>query len=211
MPARAADHDLLWIGAQNMHWEAQGPFTGEISPVMLQEICIDLVMVGHAERRQLFGETDWMVNQRLLTSLNYGFQTLLCVGDTAEDIRFGSSIEVLSRQLQQALVNVCPHQIEKLWVAYEPVWAIGEHGQVAEPAYANEIHAVLRKTLKHLFPGMEERVPLLYGGSVNKNNGPDLIQQSEIDGLFIGRAAWEAPQFDQILRMVLPVTQKDLG
>jgi triosephosphate isomerase len=208
---RSADHELLWIGAQNMHWEAQGPYTGEISPVMLREINVDLVMVGHAERRQLFGETDWMVNQRLLSSLAHGFHTLLCVGDTAEDIRSGVSAEVLRKQLQRALYNVTTDQLEKIWVAYEPVWAIGEHGKPADPNYANEMHAVLRRSLADVFPGRQEMIPLLYGGSVDLGIGPNMLEQPEIDGLFIGRAAWDAAHFNQILRQVLKMLQRAPG
>jgi triosephosphate isomerase len=202
---RAVDHNQLWIGAQNMHWEAQGPYTGEISPLMLQEIGVDLVMLGHAERRQHFGEEDWMVNRRLLSSLAFGFHALVCVGDTAQEYQAGISAQVVDQQLQKDLFGLTFDQLGRIWVAYEPVWSIGEHGTVADPETANAMHTVIRESLGSLFPGKGETIPILYGGSVNRDNAVQLIQQPEIDGLFIGRAAWDAEQFYQIIQEVLAV------
>ena len=200
---RASDPDLIWIGAQNMHWEEQGQFTGEVSPPMLREIGVRLVMAGHAERRQLFGEQDWMVNRRVLSSLEHGFHTLLCVGDTAEDVRAGVSQDHLRTQLETALLNVCCEHLDRLWVAYEPVWAIGEQGIAAKAEFANEMHAVMRQVLVDLFPQKNGDIPILYGGSVSLENAADLICQPQIDGLFIGRAAWDAENYNRILRRVL--------
>ncbi len=200
---RAADHTKVWIGAQNMHWEEQGQFTGEISPLMLQEIGVDVVMVGHAERRQYFGETDTMANHRVLSSLAHGFQTLLCVGDSLEDFQSGGSADALRRQLGAGLAGVTSEQAHRLWVAYEPAWAIGERGTVADPVFANEMHKTLREIVTGCFPDRGESVPILYGGSVNLGNAEALIHQPEIDGLFIGRAAWEANRFNQIIRQAL--------
>jgi len=200
---RMVDHDRIWIGAQNMHWEEQGQFTGEISPIQLRDIGVDLVMVAHAERRQHFGETDALANSRVLSSLAHGFQTLLCVGDRREDLQSGQSAEVLSRQLEVGLAGVASEQADRLWVAYEPAWAIGEGGTVADPSFANEMHAVLREILRKCFPDREAGVPLLYGGSVNLENAVDLIRQPEIDGLFIGRAAWDAVRLNRIARETL--------
>jgi L-erythrulose 1-phosphate isomerase len=191
------------IGAQNMHWEEQGQFTGEISPKMLQEIGVDIIMVGHAERREIFGETDWMVNKRVLSSLEYGFQTLICVGETGADRSYGISADRLRQQLLIALHAVEGSRLEQLWVAYEPVWAIGEDGQVSEPGYANKMHIVLREALERRFPGNGHKIPLLYGGSVNLFNTASLISQPDIDGLFIGRAAWDAQNFNAIIRTAL--------
>lgn len=208
---RAADHNLCRIGAQNMHWEQQGRFTGEISPLMLAEIGVDLVMVGHAERRQVFGETDMMVNRRLLSSLAHGFQTLVCVGDTQQELHYRISADVLRQQLKTALYGVLPEQLDKVWLAYEPVWAIGEQGQPAEPCLANEIHAVLRQTLMDVYPGGNPNVPILYGGSVDLENIPGLMTQPEIDGLFVGRAAWDADRFNQIVRQALAIRRSAQG
>ena len=199
----AANHNLCWIGAQNMHWEEQGRFTGEISPLMLAEIGVDLVMIGHAERRQIFGETDVMVNRRVLSSLVHGFQTLVCVGDTQHELHYGISADVLRQQLKTALYGVTPEQLCKLWLAYEPFWAIGEEGQPADPGLANDIHGVLRQMLADLYPGKDQTVPILYGGSVDLENIEGLMKQSEIDGLFVGRAAWDPDRFNQIVRKTL--------
>jgi L-erythrulose 1-phosphate isomerase len=197
--SRAADRQLVKVGAQNMHWEEEGPFTGEISPLMLQEVGVDVVMVGHAERRQVFGETDWMVNQRVKSSLAHGFQTLLCVGDTREDKRYGVTEERLEQQLKIALHGVHPALSNMIWIAYEPVWAIGEGGTAADPEFANQMHGSIHAMIANLFPGCA--VPVLYGGSVNQDNAVDLVQQPDIDGLFIGRAAWEAMNFEKIIRL----------
>jgi triosephosphate isomerase len=202
---RQVDHSLLKVGAQNMHWEEQGQFTGEISPLMLQEIGVDLVMVGHAERRQLFGDQDWMVNKRALSALAHGFQVLICIGETAEDKAYRVSAERLRQQLTIALHGVHAVDLERVWVAYEPVWAIGAGGQQADPFYANTMHAVIHATLESLYPEHGTCIPVLYGGSVNLENAPALIAQPEIDGLFIGRAAWDAADFNRILHSVIEI------
>lgn len=208
---RAADHNLVRIGAQNLHWEEEGGYTGEISARMLQEIRIDLVMVGHGERRLLFHETDEMVNRRLLASLRSGFQTLLCVGDRSEDVACGASADVLRTQLKRALHGLPPEQVDRLWVAYEPLWAIGEGGIEADPQFANEMHALLRDALDGISPNLGAHVPILYGGSVNLKNAASYAHQPEVDGLFIGRAAWDAERFNQILRRILSVRLSNPG
>src|SRR3972149_3797230 len=198
---RQVDQSLITIGAQNMHWEEQGQFTGEISPVMLKDVGVRLVMVGHAERRQIFGETDEMVNHRVLASLRHGFQTLICIGETADDKRYGTSRERLAEQIKIGLYGVTQEAWKQIWVAYEPVWAIGEHGEEADPLYVNHMHAHIRETLTHS-KGYNREIPVLYGGSVNLANASELINQPEVDGLFIGRAAWDADNFNKILRTI---------
>ncbi len=200
---RLVDHSSILIGAQNMHWEDNGAYTGEISPLMLKELGIDLVMLGHAERRSIFGETDRMVNQRVKASLSNGFRTLLCVGDTAEDMFFGVSEERLRLQIKIALHGVESSFLEQLWVAYEPVWAIGAGGKPADPEFASRMQHSIRNTLNEVFPDHPNSIPILYGGSVNFENCSALISQPEIDGLFIGRAAWDAVNFNRIIRKVI--------
>lgn len=200
---RAVDPTMITIGAQNMHWEDQGEFTGEISARMLAAVGVSLVMVGHAERRRVFGETDEMVNRRALASLRHGFQTLICVGETAGNKRFGISKEQLSSQLKIALHRVEQHHWEKIWIAYEPDWAIGENGELADPRYVDQMHAWIHETLAQVSPKFGETVPVLYGGSVNLSNALDFISQPEVDGLFIGRAAWDAASFNAILRRII--------
>ncbi len=196
--------ELLKIGAQNMCWEEKGQFTGEISPIMLKETNTDLVMIGHSERRHTFGETDEEENKKVLCALDHGFTTLLCVGETGEQKDYGISEEIIRIQLKKGLFNVRQDQTKKLWIAYEPVWAIGVNGKPASREYAESIHACMRKTLEELF-GREAggAIPLLYGGSVNPGNAVGLSQMEHIDGLFIGRSAWNAEGFNRIIRDVL--------
>lgn len=197
------DETLLMIGAQNMGWEEQGQFTGEISPIMLQEIGTDLVMIGHSERRHVLGETDEQENKKVICSLNHDFTTLLCVGETEEQKEFGISEEIIRIQLKKGLYGVTKDMVKKLWVAYEPVWAIGVNGKPATKEYAEVIHTCIRKTLIELFGEEGEEIPVLYGGSVNAENAVGLSKMEHIDGLFIGRSAWDANNFNKIIRDVM--------
>lgn len=195
------DRAYVKLGAQNMCWEEQGQFTGEISPLMLQELGLDLVMIGHSERRHVFGETDYEENKKVLCALNHGFTTLLCIGETDQEKEYGISNEVLRTQLIAGFHGVTPDMAKKLWVAYEPVWAIGVNGKPASVEYAEEKHQVIKKCLVELF-GEEVglSIPVLYGGSVNPGNANQLIAQPSIDGLFTGRSAWQADAFDKLIR-----------
>ncbi|MCR5300370.1 MAG: triose-phosphate isomerase [Erysipelotrichaceae bacterium] len=201
--SQAVDHRNIMIGAQNMNWEDQGQFTGEISPLMLKELGIDLVMIGHSERRHVFNETDVEENKKVLASLKHGFTTLLCIGETAEEKDFGISAEVLRTQLKVGLHGVKEEDLDRVWVAYEPVWSIGVNGTPARADYAEEMHKEIKKCLKELFGKKGKDIPVLYGGSVNPTNADELIVQKHIDGLFTGRAAWDATKFDLLIRQAL--------
>lgn len=194
------DHRLIQLGAQNMCWEDEGQFTGEISPLMLKEMGLDLVMIGHSERRHIFGETDAQENQKVKASLNHGFTTLLCIGETAEEKNYGISAEILRQQLKIGFHNVPSAQIPKIWVAYEPVWSIGVNGTPATAGYAEEMHKVIKTCLTEIFGEDGRKIPVLYGGSVNSQNADELIIQPSIDGLFVGRAAWDAEKFNALIR-----------
>lgn len=194
------DRDYVMLGAQNMCWEDQGQFTGEISPVMLKELGLDLVMIGHSERRHVFGETDAEENKKVKAALNHGFTTLLCIGETAEEKDFGISPEVLRTQLKVGFHGVSADNIGKIWVAYEPVWSIGVNGTPASADYAEEMHKVIKECLQEIFGDASADIPVLYGGSVNPGNANELIVQPSIDGLFTGRAAWDADKFDTLIR-----------
>lgn len=194
------DRSYVKIGAQNMCWEESGQFTGEISPLMLQELGLNLVMIGHSERRHVFGETDVEENKKVRAALNHGFTALLCIGETAEQKVYGISAEVLRTQLKIGLYQVQPKEVSGVWIAYEPVWSIGVNGTPATEDYAEEMHKVIRVALRELFGDKGNEIPVLYGGSVNAGNAEALIQQPDIDGLFIGRAAWDADNFDKIIR-----------
>lgn len=194
------------LGAQNMCWADEGQFTGEISPVMLKEVDVQIAEIGHSERRHVFHETDEMENMKVITALRHGFTPLLCVGETAEQKDRGQAAETIRSQLTLGLKNVSKADAEKLWIAYEPVWAIGVNGTPASPDYAGHIHGIIRSILTELFDkAAADKIPILYGGSVNPENACKLIVQPDVDGLFIGRSAWDAERFNGIIRDVLNV------
>lgn len=200
---KSVDRSLVKLGAQNMCWEEQGQFTGEISPLMLQEMGIDLVMIGHSERRHVFRETDEEENKKVKCGLDHGFTTLLCIGETADQKKYDLGPEVLRTQLKIGLDGVDKEKVlaGKVWVAYEPVWSIGVNGTPATADYAERMHKEIKACLKELFGEAEEQIPVLYGGSVNPGNAEELIVQPSIDGLFVGRSAWQADKFNDLIRM----------
>ena len=201
---RCAPRELVRLGGQNMGWAGEGPYTGEISPKMLLEVGADIAELGHSERRHVLGETDERVNRKVLCAAEYGLTALLCIGETAEEKARGLADEVLRTQLKAGLYGLDAGGAERLWVAYEPVWAIGEHGVPATREYAGERHDTIRRTLTELYGEQAgQAVPLLYGGSVNPDNAVGLIRMENIDGLFIGRSAWDARKFNAIIRDVL--------
>ena len=194
------------IGAQNMGWAEEGPLSGEVSAPMLKELGADLVMIGHSERRHELRETDRMENGKVLSALQNGITPLLCIGETAEQKAYGISDECLSIQLKIGLCHVSSYEAEKIWIAYEPVWAIGAEGTPAEPAYIRQRHRVIRNTLVDLFGETRgQEIPILYGGSVNIKNAGEIIREENVDGLFIGRSAWDPDSFNRIIRDVLPI------
>ena len=193
------------LGAQNMFWEDTGQYTGEISPVFLEEIGIQLVMVGHSERRNIFCESDQLINKKVLSGLRHNFTVLLCVGETGQDKEFGIGPERVREQMKIALRNVQASQLSNLWIAYEPVWAIGQGNTPATPEYANSMHCILRETVSEIYPEWGVKVPILYGGSVNPENAVSLLRQPFIDGLFIGRTAWDAKRFSDLIHDLYPV------
>jgi len=200
--------DQIMIGAQNMHPEEEGQFTGEISPVMLKEIGVDIIEIGHSERRHVMGETDEEERPKVLSALKHGFIALLCVGETGEQKALNLSDEVLATQLKIGLADVEPSMLSRLWVAYEPVWAIGVNGVPATAAYADEKHAVIKKVLHELFGGDSLKIPVLYGGSVNVENCGELSECTHIDGLFVGRSAWDAENFNKLIRKAIVAHKK---
>ena len=200
---RRRDPALLKLGAQNMGWEKQGQFSGEISPLMLQEVGCDLVMIGHSERRHVFMETDEMERKKVRCALDNGLTALLCIGETEEEKDAGYAVQVLRRQLEIGLMDVPAEKTGKIWVAYEPVWAIGVNGKPITIGYAGEMLTAIRQVLVELFDESGKDIPIFYGGSVNPENAAALSKCREINGLFIGRSAWEAEKFNSLIRMVL--------
>ncbi|MFC0309290.1 triose-phosphate isomerase [Gallibacterium trehalosifermentans] len=196
-------NNVITIGAQNMCYADAGQFTGEISPLMLKELDVKLVMIGHSERRHIFKETDQEENKKVLSALKHQFITLLCVGETLEQKEYGISDEVLRMQLKIGLNGVTKEQIPLVRVAYEPVWAIGENGIPATAEYAEEKHITIKQCLFDIFGKEGLDIPVLYGGSVNPNNANQLINKKNIDGLFVGRSAWNAKDFVDLMKGAL--------
>ncbi len=186
------------IGAQNMHNEESGAYTGEIAASMLQGLC-EYVILGHSERRQLFGETDELVNLKVKVALGKGLIPVLCVGETLEQREAGEAHDTVSQQVRAGLSGII--DITSLVVAYEPVWAIGT-GQAATPEIAAEVMGgAMLETLRGLYPGAADQVPLLYGGSVNPGNAAAYAAQSCIHGSLVGGASLRAEQFLEIARI----------
>ncbi|MFK0689711.1 triose-phosphate isomerase [Mesorhizobium sp. IMUNJ 23033] len=185
------------VGAQNMHWADAGAWTGEISPVMLEDCGLDLVELGHSERREHFGETDHAVGLKTAAAVKHGLVPLICVGETFAEREGGKADAVLTAQVQGALQFLDGEaKGAKLLFAYEPVWAIGDKGIPASSDYADRQQALIKKVAGGLLPSVP---PVLYGGSVNPQNAAELIGQPNVDGLFIGRSAWQAEGYIDIL------------
>ena len=197
--AEAVSGSAVKVGAQNMHYEDSGAFTGEVSPLMLQGICV-YVILGHSERRQIFGETDDMVNRKVKAAFTHGIKPILCVGETLEQREGGQATNVISQQIRAGLAGI--DDITGLVVAYEPVWAIGT-GQAATPEVAAEIMGgALRESLSSLFGPAAEKVPMLYGGSVNPGNAESYAAQESIHGALVGGASLQAEPFLEIARLM---------
>lgn len=197
---RELEDSNIMLGAQNMHWEEAGAYTGEISPMMLKELCT-YVIIGHSERRAMFGETDETVNKKLHAALKIGLKPIMCVGETLEENQGGQTSEVVSRQVRAGLLGVDANQADEVVIAYEPVWAIGT-GLAATPEGANAVHKdFIRPILRELFgKQVGNGMRILYGGSVNAANAKELFDQSDIDGGLIGGASLKVDGFTTIVK-----------
>jgi triosephosphate isomerase len=189
----------ILVGAQNMHWEDEGAWTGEVSPLMVKDCGAELVELGHSERRAFFNETDETIALKVEAALRHGLTALICVGDTKAEYEAGATAEVLARQTRLALGRVGREAQTRALIAYEPIWSIGDGGVAASPEFADEQHRRLKAVAAEVAGG---ELPVIYGGSVNLQNCGDLALQPHIDGLFIGRAAWDARDFIEILDCV---------
>ena len=188
------------LGAQNCHWEEKGAFTGEVAPAMLAKLNVAYVIVGHSERREIFGETDEWVNKKVLAVLANGMTPIMCCGETLEEREAGGTDEKVSGQVRAGLQGVSPDQVGGLVVAYEPIWAIGT-GKTASAEDAQATCAVVRATVAEV-AGAEaaERVRIQYGGSVKPANAAELMAQPDIDGALVGGASLDPDEFSQIVR-----------
>jgi len=187
------------LGAQNMHWEREGAITGEISPVMLKDVGCAHVILGHSERRHIFGESDEMIARKTRAAVDNGLTPILCVGETLPERESSRTLEVVERQLERALRALTPDEASRAVVAYEPVWAIGT-GRTATPDQAQEVHAFIRKRV-----GVTHGEPpaaalrILYGGSVKPDNVDGLMSQPDVDGALVGGACLKAESFLRIV------------
>ena len=190
----------LRLGAQNVAWEREGAFTGEVAPPMLTDIGVDMAIVGHSERRQIFGEDDAMINRRLQGALAAGLAPVLCIGETLAEREAERTFAVLEAQLRGGLHGVDAAQADRVVLAYEPVWAIGT-GKTATKEQAQEAHRFLRNLLAQMYEkNIAESVRILYGGSVKPDNIDALMAQPDIDGALVGGAALKAASFERIVR-----------
>lgn len=190
----------ILIGAQNVYYGTQGAFTGEISASMIKESGCTYVIIGHSERRHLFGETDEAVNKKLAESLRAGLTPVVCVGETLEERESNQTESVIHRQFHGALAGYTADQLHNLIIAYEPVWAIGT-GRNATPGQANEVHELIRGWAGALYgTGFANTLTIQYGGSVKPDNAEELLSKSAIDGALVGGASLDADSFASIVR-----------
>ncbi len=197
--AAACAGSNVMLGAQNVHWADAGAFTGEISTIMLQSVGVKYVIIGHSERRQYFGETDETVNKRTKAALAAGLIPIVCVGETLEERDAGRMESVVVRQVKSGLDDLGA-DASKIVIAYEPVWAIGT-GRTATPAQAQEVHALIRRTLCEIVGGdAANGIRIQYGGSMKPENAKELLSQPDIDGGLIGGASLKAESFAAIVK-----------
>ena len=196
---KALEDSPIHLGAQNMHPETEGAFTGEISPVMIKELGCRYVILGHSERRQYFHETDAFINEKAKTALKYSLIPIVCVGETLEQRDAKQQFEIVKTQFEQSLKDLTKEEIAKTVIAYEPVWAIGT-GKTATPEQAEQMQSYIRRLLKEQFTDeIAARVPIIYGGSVKPDNIALLIKKPNIDGALVGGASLKAESFVQIV------------
>lgn len=189
------------LAAQNMYFEMSGAYTGEISPAMLKELFVRYVILGHSERREIFGETDELISRKVHAALASELHPILCVGETLKQRDAGKEKEVLERQLRACLQGVPPSKFGDIVIAYEPIWAIGT-GQNATPAQAQEAHAFIRSILAQLSSAeIAEKIQIQYGGSVKPTNAAELLSQPDIDGALVGGASIDPRSFAEIVKI----------
>jgi triosephosphate isomerase len=196
--ADAARNTQVIVGAQNCHFESKGAFTGEISLSMIKDVGATFVIVGHSERRHVFGETDELIHRKVDAVLKAGLKPILCIGEQLAERDGGKTLQVVETQLAAAFEGMGGEQVLRTVIAYEPVWAIGT-GRTASPAQAQEVHGFIRGWLTERFGDVAERVIIQYGGSVKPSNAKELLSQPDIDGALIGGASLKADSFAAIV------------
>jgi triosephosphate isomerase len=188
------------IGAQNMHFESSGAFTGEISASMLKSVGCEYVILGHSERRTIFGETDELINSKIKKANSSGLKPIFCVGELLEEREAGITEKVIEKQIRSGLKEISPEEMGNLIIAYEPVWAIGT-GKTASPEQAEEVHKFIRGLINDKYgTSVSDKIVIQYGGSVNNKNARELLSQKDIDGALVGGASLKADAFIEIIQ-----------
>jgi triosephosphate isomerase (TIM) len=202
--AEAVRNSNIGVAAQNLHWEREGAFTGEVSAAMIKEAGAEYVIVGHSERRRLFGESDAIVNRKTMAAIGGELTPIVCMGETLEEREHGDTLAVLDRQIKDGLDAISAEQVAELVIAYEPVWAIGT-GRNASSGQAGEAHAHIRGRLRQWFGAdAADRCRVIYGGSVKPDNIRDLIAEADVDGALVGGASLEVRSFAEIVTKSRP-------
>ena len=186
-----------------MFYETEGAFTGEVSPVMLKDLSCRFVILGHSERRAIFGEKDSLINKKVLTALKYNLVPIVCVGESLEERERGETEQVIQRQFEGSLKDLAPSDWKRTVIAYEPVWAIGT-GKTAMPTQAEEVHSFIRELLASRAKEIAEEVRILYGGSIKPDNFSKIIAQPNVDGGLVGGASLKAESFIEIVKAAIP-------
>ena len=197
--AEAVGSSPVMVAGQNVAWKDQGAYTGEISPLMLKDAGAAMAIVGHSERRHIFGEDNALINQRMIGALTHGIIPVLCIGETLDEREDGLTWEVLREQVLRGLEGVSGEQVANVVLAYEPVWAIGT-GKTASKEQAQEAHQFIRGLIEEVYEKkLAEQMRILYGGSVKPDNVDDLMRMPDVDGALVGGAALQADSFDRII------------
>lgn len=190
----------LLLGAQNLFFEDEGTYTGEISPPMIKSVGCSFVLIGHSERRQYFGETDASVNKKVMAALKGGLLPLVCIGESLEEREAGKTLNVVETQMREGLKGLPPDEMQKITIAYEPVWAIGT-GKTATPEQAQEVHSSIRSHIEKIYnKNIASGTRILYGGSVKPENIDDLMAREDIDGALVGGASLKTDAFERIVK-----------
>lgn len=190
----------LGLGAQNMHWEESGAYTGEVSPTMLIDLDVGYVIIGHSERRQLFGETDQGVNRKVKSAIAHGLTAIMCCGETLKQREAGETGNIVSNQVKRGLFEIDGAEASKVIIAYEPIWAIGT-GKAATSADADEVCGLVRETVAEVYDqGLADGLRIQYGGSVSPSNVDELMSMPNIDGALVGGASLKAGDFARLVR-----------
>lgn len=198
--AKELEGSSIKLGAQNMFYEDKGAFTGEVSADMLLSVCVEYVILGHSERRTIFGETDEIINKKIVKALEKELKPIFCIGETLEEREKNITFDVVKRQVVNGLKNVTAEQMKNVIIAYEPVWAIGT-GKTATKEQAQEVHGYIRNLLKELYnEQVANEVIIQYGGSVKPENAGELLSQPDIDGALVGGACLKAESFIEIIK-----------